>query len=735
MRSIPISNITSLLTLTAGLMTTTAGVAIAQTNETVGLEEIIITAQKRPESIQDAPIAITAVSGDSLLKRNIDTIGELAAFVPNLTSTNGPQGSSDANFFVRGVGQFDFIITNDPGVGVYYDGVYLGRTVGALLDTSDIERVEVLRGPQGTLFGRNTLGGAISVVSKGPQLGEVSGDGRLVYGSRDRVDVDAAINLPIGDTVAVRATGLYRTQDGQSVRPFDQARFADVDRLGGKAAVLFAPNERLEVTLQGDYVRDRGSPNPVVNVGFAPLPFFPAEIGEDTSDDFYTTFQSAAPTNDLDIWGLSATISYDFDFMEVKSITAYRSLEGFTTSDSDGTGFTLYDQTSDIDQDQFSQELQFVGAALDDRLEWLVGAYYFEESARQVQNLCFAPVTAGVFMGPQPRFGPCVSWFQDNDQDTTSYALFGQLNFKITDQFSITAGGRQTWEDKDIVTTQAFVTPDGTTIQPFVTGLGDSLDFSKFTPKVGVEYKPGDALLFFASYSKGFRSGGFNGRLLAPSQTVPAYAPDTNDAFELGLKSDLFDDRLRVNATVFYSEYKGIQQTISDPEVQFRVANAGDAELYGFELELTAAPVQGLLATLAIGFTESEFTDVDPRAQGLMEGNRLPFSPKWTVAGGIGYDIETKWGPITPRVDVRYQSEVFFSPFNLPLESQGGYALVVARIAYTDPDERYTVAFAAENLFDKEFFTFGQDAIAAQGVAYAQIGMPQEFSVSLNFSF
>lgn len=733
MRSIKTFKATSIAFLTAGLLTTTAVGALAQ-SDSVGLEEIIITAQKRPESIQDTPIALTAVSGDTLLKRNIDTIGELAAFVPNLTSTNGPQGSSDANFFVRGVGQFDFIITNDPGVGVYYDGVYLGRTVGALLDTSDIERVEVLRGPQGTLFGRNTLGGAISVVSKGPQLEELSGNGRLVYGSRDRVDVDAAINVPIGDTVAVRATGLFRTQDGQSVRPFDNARYADVDRLGGKMAVRFAPNDRLDITLQGDYVRDRGSPNPVINVGFAPLPFFPANIGEDTSDDFYTTFQSADPTNDLDIWGLSANISYDFDFMTVKSITAYRSLEGFTTSDSDGTGFTLYDQTSDIDQTQFSQEFQFVGSAFDDRLEWLAGAYYFEESARQVQDLCFAPVTAMVLMGPQNRFGPCVTWFQDNDQDTTSYALFGQLNFKITDQFSITAGGRQTWEDKDIISTQAFNLPDGMTLQPFVTGLADSLDFSKFTPKVGLEYKPDDTLLFFASYSKGFRSGGFNGRLIAPNTQVPTYAPDTNDAFELGMKSDLFDDRLRVNATLFYSKYEGIQQTITDPEVQFRVANAGDAELYGFELEVTAAPVEGLLATLAVGFTESEFTDVDPFA-GIMEGNRLPFSPKWTIAGGLSYDIKTKWGPVTPRVDVRYQSEVFFSPFNLPLESQGGYALVDARIAYTDPDERYTVAFQAENLFDKEFFTFGQDAIANQGVAYAQIGLPRELSVSLNVSF
>ncbi|MEO0412384.1 MAG: TonB-dependent receptor [Pseudomonadota bacterium] len=734
MRSRNVNNLGGVLALTTALMLTTASAAIAQSSEIVGLEEIIITAQKRPESIQEAPIAITAVSGDTLLKRSIDTIGDLAAFVPNLTATNGPQGSSDANFFVRGVGQFDFIVTNDPGVGVYYDGVYLGRTVGALLDTGDLERVEVLRGPQGTLFGRNTLGGAISVVSKGPQLDEVSGNGRFVYGSRDRVDLDAAINVPVGDTVAVRATGLYRQQDGQSVRQSDQARFANVDRLGGKVAVLFAPNEKLDVTLQADYLRDRGSANPVINRAFVPLPFFPADFGADTSDDFYTTFQSTPPENDLDIWGLSGTVSYDLDFMTVKSITAYRALEGVTHSDNDGTLFRLYDQVSDIDQSQFSQEFQFIGAAFEDRLEWLVGAYYFEESARQVQNLCFAPVTADVFMGVQPRSGPCVAWFQDNDQDTTSYALFGQANFKITDQLSFTAGGRQTWEDKDILTTQAFALEDGTIIVPFVTGLADSLDFSKFTPKVGLEYKPNEDLLFFASYSKGFRSGGFNGRLIAPNTRVPTYAPDTNDAFELGMKSDLLEDRLRVNATVFYSKYKGIQQTISDPDVQFRVANAGDAELYGFELELTAAPIQSLLATLAIGFTESEFTDVDPFA-GIMEGNRLPFSPKWTVAGGLSYDIETKWGPVTPRVDVRYQSEVFFSPFNLPLESQGGYAIVDARIAYSDPGERYTIAFAAENLLDKEYFTFGQDALAAQGVAYSQIGLPREFSVSINVNF
>ncbi len=700
----------------------------------IGVETIVVTAQKREQNLQQTPLTISAVTADALEERGVSTIEDLASLVPNLTSTNGPQGSSDANFFVRGVGQFDFIITNDPGVGVYLDGVYLGRTVGALLDTGGVERIEILRGPQGTLFGRNTLGGAISVVSVEPDPGAFFGEAAATLGSRDRYEAEALVNVPLGQSAALKAFGFYREQDGPAENVLNGLTYGDVERYGAQASVLLEATPNIRLIVRGDYTADRGSPNGTVNVGVNPFfPFLPPDLTADRSDDFYDTFQSNDPDNELDIWGISATAEFDTGPLLIRSITAYRELEGFTTSDSDGTAYALYDQTSDIDQQQFSQELQFVGTALSDRLEYLLGLYYFEEEARQVQNLCFAPLTAAI-LGPQPRFGPCVAWLQDNDQKTTSYAIFGQANYDLTSALSVTLGGRYTWEDKEIVTTQSFNLPNGVTAVPIVAGLADELDFQEFTPRIGVDWQATDEILLFASYAKGFRSGGFNGRLVVPNNEVPSFEADTNDAFEVGVKSDLLDNRLRLNVTGFYSKYKDIQQTITDPTVQFRVANAGDAELYGIEVEATVVPTANALVNLAFGYTSSSFEDVDPLA-GIAEGNRLPFSPEITFALGAHYEFETGFGSITPRADLRYQSDVFFSPFNFPLEEQEGYAILDLRLTYITPDERFSVTGAVENVFDREYFSFGQDAVANQGVAYSQVGMPREFSVTLRANF
>lgn len=700
----------------------------------VGVGTIIVTAQKREQNLQETPLSITAVTADALEQRGVSTIEELASLVPNLTSTNGPQGSSDANFFVRGVGQFDFIITNDPGVGVYLDGVYLGRTVGALLDTGGVERIEILRGPQGTLFGRNTLGGAISVVSVEPDPGAYFGEASATLGSRERYEAEALVNVPLGQSAALKAFGFYREQEGPVENVLNSDTYGDIERYGAQASLLLEPSENIRLIVRGDYTADRGSPNGTVNVGINPaFPFLPPDVTDDRSDKFYDTFQANDPDNELDIWGISATAEFDAGPLLIRSITAYRELEGLTTADSDGTAYTLYDQTSVIDQNQFSQELQFVGTALGDRLEYLVGLYYFKEEARQIQNLCFAPLTAAI-LGLQPRFGPCVTWMQDNDQTTTSYAIFGQASYDFSDALSVTLGGRYTWEDKEILTTQSFDLPGGITAVPIVAGLADELDFQEFTPRIGIDWQATPEILLFASYAKGFRSGGFNGRLVVPNDEVPTFEADTNDAFEIGIKSDLLDNRLRLNLTGFYSKYKDIQQTISDPVVQFRVANAGDAELYGIEAEATIVPTANALVNLALGYTSSSFEDVDPLA-GIAAGNRLPFSPEITFAVGAQYEIEGSFGSITPRADLRYQSDVFFSPFNLPLEQQEGYAILDLRLTYSSPGGRFSITGAVENVTDEEYFTFGQDAVAAQGVAYAQIGLPREYSVTLRANF
>lgn len=737
------------------LLAGTATSALAQTPaapeaDSPGLVDIVVTAERRETRLQDTPIAITAVTAADLEAQGVQVINDLAGAVPNLTSTTGPQGSADANFFVRGVGQFDFIITNDPGVGLYVDGVYLGRTVGAMLDSGDIARVEVLRGPQGTLFGRNTLGGAISIISKAPDPAALGFEGRATFGSRDRIEFDAGVNLPLGGENAARFYGFVRNQDGFATRAQDGVRFGKTDRYGFKGAVRLQATETLRIDLAADYSLDTSNPAPSVLRAIAPLPFFPAAARNDIQnpDNFYRIFASNQPSARNRVFGFSGTVTLELNDATLKSITAYRDLDGFSTSDPDGTRFRLYDQNTSTTQNQFSQEVQLSGQALDSRLDYLVGGYFFRERAEQELRLCFAPISnsTGVVGGP------CNTWTQGNNQLTKSTAIFGQVRYGLTENFSATLGGRYTWETKDIVSNQFFdfradaIGPGAVfgfgfppallgqrIIAPIVTNLPGSRSFKQFTPKLGLEYTA-DNLLLFASYTKGFRSGGFNGRLIRPQASVPTYEPDTNDAFEAGFKSDFAGRTVRLNGTLFYQKYKGIQQTISDPAVQFRVANAGNAELYGFELELSAAPVEGLRLDAAVGYTHSKFVDV-LAAVGPINGNKLPFSPKWTLALGAQYEIAVgDWG-LTPRIDYRYQARTFFSAFNLPFEQQAGYGLLDARVTLTGPDERFSFALFGKNLTDKEYYTFGQNALAAQGVAYTYIGRPREFGITAGVRF
>uniref|UniRef100_UPI003A8ADBF6 TonB-dependent receptor n=2 Tax=Sphingomonas sp. GlSt437 TaxID=3389970 RepID=UPI003A8ADBF6 len=716
-----------------------------------GVPDIVVTAERRETNQQTTPIAITALNAEALRANGVAVINDLAATVPNLTSTTGPQGSSDANFFIRGVGQFDFIVTNDPGVGVYVDGIYIGRTVGAMLDSGDIGRVEVLRGPQGTLFGRNTLGGAISVTSKAPDPSAFHVEGNATYGSRNRFEVDGAVNVPLGDDNALRLYGFYRAQDGFAKRAYDDVRFGATDRHGLRAALRLNPLSNVKVDIAADYSLDKSNPAPSVLRAIAPAPFFPAAAANDIQDpnNFYNVYGSNSPTANNRVWGVSGTIAVDLGGATLKSITAYRELKGFSTSDPDGTRFRLYDQLVDTNQSQFSQELQISGSLARDRLNYLLGGYFFRERAVQQLRLCFAPISNSTNV---PN-GPCNTWTQGNNQLTQSYAIFGQARYKFTNHLSLTLGGRYTWDTKDIISNQFFdFRPDAVgpgavfgfglpvallgqrIVVPIVTNLPASRSFDQFTPKVGVEYQAGRTLLF-ASYTKGFRSGGFNGRLIAPQATVPSYNPDTNDAYELGFKTDLLDRHLRVNGTGFYQKYKGIQQTIADPAVQFRVANAGNAELYGFELEVTAAPTSRLNLNAALGYTHSKFVDV-PLSVGPINGNKLPFSPEWTLALGADYKVDLgSYGKLTPHVDYRYQSRTYYTAFNLPLEQQAPYGLLGARITFADHSDHFTLAVYAQNLTDEKYYTFGQNALATQGVAYEYLGRPREFGVTAGFKF
>ncbi|MGH8185098.1 MAG: TonB-dependent receptor, partial [Steroidobacteraceae bacterium] len=363
----------------------------------LSLEEIIVTARRREESLQSTPVAVTALSGEALETRGAATVDAVSQFVPNVQFDGAAAlsgGAYNATVFIRGIGQNDFAIFSDPGAAMYLDGVYLGRSIGGIMDAIDLERVEVLRGPQGTLFGRNTIGGAVNIVSRQP-TDELEGEVSLTGGRFNRFDGKAVVNIPLNETLSTRFTVASINRDGYQKRLTDGADPGDKDARIGRVQALWNASENVDLTLSLDATRVRQNSAPLTLVDVAPVgvPFMnlynglvalglgiPAPNGASTvnaswiTSDIDQTWAGGPSVNDLDTRGASLTVDWDLGAAAIKSITAYRELEALFARDGDNTPFTFRETVNDDDQDQFSQELQLAGTSFDDRLTWLVGA-------------------------------------------------------------------------------------------------------------------------------------------------------------------------------------------------------------------------------------------------------------------------------------------------------------------------------------------------------------------------
>ena len=387
------------------------------------LGEIVVTARKKSESLQRTPIAISVLSAKAIAESNTIDVVSLASGLPNVTASTGSQGASDANFFIRGVGQTDFIVTSEPGVALYIDGVYIAHTVGALIDSGDVARVEVLRGPQGTLFGRNAIGGAVSVVTKDPSPAAFGFDANLTTGSRDRIDGEVAINIPLGSKTALRVLGLSRNQTGWGRNRTTGTTWGDIERLGTRVTLRSELTDNLIVRLSGDYTKDDGSTVPgksrgVNRIGLPPSTQLPPGIEADVGGSNYDIRSDADPVSRVRVGGVSGTIEWKVGAVTFKSITAWRALKAFSIADYDATSFKLYNQSVRTDQDQVSQELQFLGK-IGTTFDYVVGGFYFHERGQGTQDLCIASA-------PVPYFPTCGFWEQNNDQRTTSWAGYGR---------------------------------------------------------------------------------------------------------------------------------------------------------------------------------------------------------------------------------------------------------------------------------------------------------------------
>jgi iron complex outermembrane recepter protein len=723
-----------------------------------GLGEITVTARRSRERIQDVPVAVTAFSEEMLANRNIATLDQIAAFTPNIRF-DGAAALSGGNYnttvFIRGVGQNDFAIFSDPGVGVYVDDVYYARSIGGVLDAVDIEGVQVLRGPQGTLFGKNTVGGAVLITTASPDLTAFSGRVEATGGRFNRMDVKGAVNVPlVQDKLALRISAATINRDGYVERLVDGSDQGDRNADMVRAKLRWQATEDVTVDFGGDYTRAREhqAPNRILAIGNAPglagVPFLVnynnfiaptrgiiAPNGQPTLNpsfitaDPFSTYSTSPNRNDLDLWGLQAVVQADVDSVQLKSISAYRHLEAFFARDGDNTPFTYRETTNDDAQWQLSQEFQLNGRAFNDLVTYVSGAYYFKERASD-------DATASLALGLAPPATPpppSPSAFIFNRTNNYGWAVFSQADWAFTDKLSLTVGARYSKDDKEFRVRDVLQRNNVEYVNLLVQ---DS--WSDFTPRLGINFKPNDDLLLYAVYSEGYKQGGFNGRPLVGPSEVTAYDPEKLVSYEAGLKATLFERRLSANLALFHSKYEDIQLTVNQTPTNF-VANAAAAEIEGFELELMWRPVYWFSANAAVGNVDARYTEV---GQGLGPTQILPITvnskfvktPEWT--GNFGAEVirPLASGELALRADASTYTRIFHDVANTRLVSDDGYTLVNARLTYRFPGKAFELSFFGNNLTDELYFVSG-NASPGFGLAEVSYGRPREWGVTGSYRF
>jgi iron complex outermembrane recepter protein len=732
--------------LSAMIMTSSAIIpisAIAQDTEeaSIGIEEIIVTARKREEQLQEVPISISAFTQDDIDARSISSLKQLGDFTPNFSFSDDGLSRNSGHIRIRGVGQSDSSMFFDPGVGVYIDGVYMARMRALDLDMMDIQRVEVLRGPQGTLFGKNTIGGALNIVSKRPS-DEFSGMAEITAGSHDRIDGRASVNLPLSPGVlSARLTGVTRNRDGYGKRVnFTTGEKLDEtgegDSLAARALISWTPREDIDVLLIVDGSRSRGT-GPVADLvataATGATGLHNTFVDPDYDDRFLTpdkrtSFGTGLNSNDVDSWGIAINASWDLGSWALRSITSYRDMEAEYGVDSDHSPNMFFDQDFIEKQGQFSQEVQMSGLSYNDRLNWVAGFYYFQEDSFMSADTI---VVGDVF----PVIGLDLSQALRIWSDVRSWAGFGQGTFAITDKLSVTGGIRYTHDKKEVARERVRLFT-GATVAPY--GKSDD-NWSAVTGRAGLEYQWTEDVMTYFSAARGYKGGGINGASANPSEHLP-YDQETIWTYEIGLRSDLLDRRLRVNASAFFSDYQDLQfriltATTTPPITPLAfVDNAGEAEVMGFELEITALPIPGLELATGIGYLDAEYTRLETGSPITLD-DKFPHTPKWSWAMSAQYTMPVQgMGDLTGRLDYTYKSKVHHMPTNNPLLVQDNLGLLNARLVFQHISGKWEVAVFGTNLTDEDISTSGADLLTL-GFAQLLYAPGRQWGASIKYNF
>ncbi len=717
--------------------------AAADTAPETAIQEVVVTAQRREESLQRTPVAVTALNATELRANNIAQLSDIGRVTPNLAiSASGYTAPTNTVpiIFIRGIGQQDPAINTDPGVPVYVNGVYISKSAGGAIDLPDIGQVEVLRGPQGTLFGKNAVGGALNITTIAPGRRPESRL-ELTAGSYDLFQLRGFTNLKLSDTLGLTVAANVRNRDGYGDRLASNGavlgQLGDERHLSGRVNLAWRPTEKLSIDLSVDYTRyhDTATPGQTVIVPSNILTLYNARIGVPAGQP---VTQAAARSGDYDNFSLNkqaardelsgeaVTVGYDLGFAQLKSITAYRQVQQFFSRDADGSAPVVLEVSRASGSYQFTQELQLAGKLLDDRIDYIAGFFYLREQGYQTD---IATIVPGLFRAVR-NFDIGRSTFAD--QVLNSYAGYGQATWHVTPRIGLTAGVRYTNESKD-ASVLVNSPESGITYVPR-TLLSDS--WSDVTPHFAATWQATDTILAYASATKGFKSGGFN---LRPSTLVSltSFDPETLWSYEAGLKSDFLEHRLRVNLAYFYADYSNIQltrQILGPAGLITDVNNVAAARLQGVEGEITAIPVRNLILTAAFGYTDNKYTEVQPGAV-VTANSQIPYAPQWTTSLSARYAIDLAGnGTLTPSVNYAFRSHVYVTPANTSFSYVPSYGLVSARLAYQPPRGAWELSGYVTNLTDKRYLNSIGDSNGV-GIVYQVLGRPREFGVTLALRF
>ena len=698
----------------SGYLLGPAAVFAADT-EAGALEEIVVTARKRTESLQEVPISVSVLTNATMKKIGATKVRDLEYVVPNLVFSGF--WDTQVSIAIRGVGDFTRNMGQEMRVGMYVDGIYAGRSGSANQELLDIERVEVLRGPQGTLFGKNTIAGAISLTTVKPNE-DFGGYVTAEYGNYNLLTIKGSVNVPlIEDKLYSKFSLIHRTRDGFVENLFvGQKDAASSDYLIARAQFRAILGENTEAILTLDYKDDSheaylGEPN--VGIGF------------DQAPKVHQLNTWLTPVNESEAFAIALTVDHEYsNGYSLTSLTSYRNTEAVARWEENHSSLRLFDVTFGDDDTQISQELR-LASPQGNRLTYVAGLYYWYQKAETDRV-----AISGSDLIP----GVTLTVPQTGDVKTDSYAAFVHGEYQVTDDLSITGGLRYTKENKDLNYSQL-----GVPLFIDFVNFEDKYSDDAWTPNIGLSYKVDDDKLLYATVSRGFKSGGWNADFVVTTDI--GFDAEFATSYEIGAKTEWLNNRLRLNVAGFVTKYTDFQVfqfiPVAGGGLIFSLTNAGEVTTTGGEIELLAQPVDALTLTANFGYTDATFDKFkDGGGAGIdFDDNRLALSPETTLSLGAEYrfDISDAVGSYI-RADYSYRGGMFHNPDNIKPEFYtSGYDLLSARAALLLNNSGLEIALWGKNLTDEVYDV--NKWITFLGTSHSQFGPPRNYGIELRYSF